>query len=194
MRILLVEDSATLNEALVRSLRQQGAPIDIFGVGTSLATGQPDAALDGVYKLAAAHGEPRIKVSESLAKTTLPGPKQVHRFLAPDGGFHGVDGVVLEGESPPRALIHPFEPHKTTRLPELASEPLLMPVLHEGRRLHAPRSVMEIRAHAAARRALLPPEYRRFENPHVWKVGLSHALHGLREDLRRARLHPENPA
>jgi len=186
--------SNQLDEYVVRSLRQQGAPIDIFGVGTSLATGQPDAALDGVYKLAAAHGEPRIKVSESLAKTTLPGPKQVHRFLAPDGGFHGVDGVVLEGEAPPRALIHPFEPHKTTRLPELASEPLLMPVLHEGRRLHAPRSVMEIRAHAAARRALLPPEYRRFENPHVWKVGLSHALHGLREDLRRARLHPENPA
>lgn len=42
----------------MRSLRQQGAPIDLFGVGTSLATGQPDAALDGVYKLAAAHGGP----------------------------------------------------------------------------------------------------------------------------------------
>ncbi|HRO86469.1 MAG TPA: hypothetical protein PLH21_00320, partial [Chiayiivirga sp.] len=183
--------SNQLDEYVVRSLRQQGAPIDIFGVGTSLVTGQPDAALDGVYKLACAQGEPRIKVSESLVKTTLPGLKQVHRFLAADGQFHGVDAVALEDEAAPRALTHPFEPHRTMRLPALRSEPLLQPVMAAGRRLHARRSVADIRAHAARRRALLPPEYRRFENPHAWKVGISDRLHGLRERLRQARLHPE---
>lgn len=183
--------SNQLDEYVVRSLRQQGAPIDIFGVGTSLVTGQPDAALDGVYKLACAQGEPRIKVSESLVKTTLPGLKQVHRFLAADGQFHGVDAVALEDEAVPRALTHPFEPHRTMRLPALRSEPLLQPVMAAGRRLHARRSVADIRAHAARRRALLPPEYRRFENPHAWKVGISDRLHELRERLRQARLHPE---
>jgi nicotinate phosphoribosyltransferase len=185
--------SNQLDEYVVRSLRQQGAPIDIFGVGTSLVTGQPDAALDGVYKLASANGAPRIKVSESLAKTTLPGLKQVHRYYAPDGQFHGIDGVELATEAAPAALTHPFEPHKTLHVPGLRSEPLLHPVMEGGKRLHPARSVQDIRTHAAARLALLPPEYRRFENPHVYKVGLGNSLHGLRERLRNehARQEPD---
>lgn len=186
--------SNQLDEYVVRSLRQQGAPIDIYGVGTSLATGQPDAALDGVYKLASADGTPRIKVSENLAKTTLPGVKQVYRFFAANGEFHGVDGVELEGEAVPVTLTHPFEPHKSMRVPGLRSEALLQPVVERGQRLHPARSVQDIRAHAAARLALLPPEYRRFENPHVYKVGLGESLHGLREHLRGVHKHQEQNA
>ena len=177
--------SNQLDEYVVRSL-QQGALIDIR---RGPASHRSDAALDGVYKPPARRAN-RIKVSETR-ETTLPGLKQVHRFLAADGQFHGVDAVALEDEAAPRALTHPFEPHRTMRLPALRSEPLLQPVMAAGRRLHARRSVADIRAHAARRRALLPPEYRRFENPHAWKVGISDRLHGLRERLRQARLHPE---
>lgn len=186
--------SNQLDEFVIRSLRQQGAPIDIFGVGTSLVTGAPDAALDGVYKLAEAGDEARIKVSESLGKTTLPGRKQVHRFFNGDGQFAGIDGVVTLNEAVPARLIHPFEPHKSLTCADLASEPLLQPVMQRGQRVAAGRSVEDIRAFAAGRLALLPPEYRRFENPHTYKIGISETLHRERETLRQryaARRSPE---
>ena len=58
--------SNQLDEYLIKSLKDQQAPIDVFGVGTSLVTGEPDAALDGVYKLALSGGEPRLKISENM--------------------------------------------------------------------------------------------------------------------------------
>ncbi|HET8900127.1 MAG TPA: nicotinate phosphoribosyltransferase [Rhodanobacteraceae bacterium] len=177
--------SNQLDEYLIRSLRQQGAPIDIFGVGTSLVTGQPDAALDGVYKLAMADGEARIKLSENLAKTTLPGRKQVHRYFDADGHFAGIDGIARLDEAPPSRLIHPFEPHQSMRCPQLASEPLLRPVLRAGERVGAARDVAKIKAFAATRLALLPPEFQRFENPHAYKIGISEALHRERDTLRQ---------
>ena len=186
--------SNQLDEFVIRSLREQGAPIDIFGVGTSLVTGAPDAALDGVYKLAEAGDEARIKVSESLGKTTLPGRKQVHRFSNGDGQFAGIDGVVTLNEAVPARLIHPFEPHKSLTCADLASEPLLQPVMRRGQRVAAGRSVEDIRTFAAGRLALLPPEYRRFENPHTYKIGISETLHRERETLRQryaARRSPE---
>jgi nicotinate phosphoribosyltransferase len=177
--------SNQLDEYVIRSLRQQGAPIDIFGVGTSLATGAPDGALDGVYKLSMAGDEPRIKISGSLGKTTLPGRKQVHRFVSDGGLFAGIDGIALAGEAAPTRLVHPFETHKSLDCAALASEPLLQPAIRGGRRVAPRRGVEEIKAYAAGRLALLPPEYRRFENPHAWKVGISGNLHQERERLRQ---------
>lgn len=182
--------SNQLDEYVIRSLRQQGAPIDIYGVGTSVVTGQPDAALDGVYKLAVAHGEPRIKISESLAKTTLPGRKQVHRYIAGDGQFLGVDGIAAQDEAAPVRLVHPLEEHKSMRTAGIASEPLLRPVMTGGRRVGAPPPLAEAKARAAARLVRLPAEYLRFENPHGYKVGISEALHAQRERLRRQRNQP----
>ncbi len=72
--------SNQLEENVIKSLLEQGARIDVFGVGTNLVIGSPDAALDGVYKLAYSHGKPRIKISESIVKVTLPHKKQVYRL------------------------------------------------------------------------------------------------------------------
>src|SRR5690606_36653906 len=62
--------SNQLDEYVIKSLIDQEAPIDIYGVGTRLVTGRPDAPLDGVYKLSDFLDMPRIKLSESLSKTT----------------------------------------------------------------------------------------------------------------------------
>lgn len=180
--------SNQLDEFIIRSLRQQNAPIDIFGVGTSLVTGQPDAALDGVYKLACANDQPRIKVSDNLAKTTLPGRKKTLRFLAADGQFAGFDAVAGHDEAAPTHLIHPFEAHKTMHVPAgLGTIELAQPVMKHGKRLRSSPDLAAIRAHCSERLALLPPEYRRFEFPHQYKVGISPALHALREDLRKSQ-------
>ena len=176
--------SNQLDEYVIRSLHHQKAPIDIFGVGTSLVTGRPDAALDGVYKLAFADGEARIKISENIKKVTLPGRKQIHRFINGEGMFFGADAIALVDESAPELLIHPFEEHKTMSCEGLRSETLLEPVMEAGRLTREPYTIEEIKAYAAERLELLPPEYKRFENPHIYKIGISENLQTMRSDLR----------
>lgn len=175
--------SNQLDEFVVRSLRQQNAPIDIFGVGTNLITGNPDGALDGVYKLVEADGKPRIKVSENIQKVTLPGNKQVHRLLNKDGSFFGVDALALTHEGVPAHIFHPHEAHKTMPCAGIDSEPLLKLVMKKGESLNRIDSISEIKSYAAQRLAMLPPEYKRFENPHVYKVGISKGIKAMRDEL-----------
>jgi nicotinate phosphoribosyltransferase len=101
--------SNQLNEHLIKSLLEQGAPINAFGVGTSLVTGQDTPALDGVYKLCQYDGEPCLKISENSSKTTLPGVKKIVRYTDPDGFFYA-DGVLLEGEKGAETIYHPVFP------------------------------------------------------------------------------------
>jgi nicotinate phosphoribosyltransferase len=150
-----------------------------------LVTGQPDAALDGVYKLSMSGGKPRLKLSDSLQKVTLPGVKQVLRTFGPDGLFAGADAIILDGEPAPEMMFHPAEPHRSLSIAHWRHEPLLHKVMERGERLRAPQAISEITAYATARLALLPAEYRRFENPHTYKVGISGQLLELREQLRQ---------
>ncbi|MCX8161288.1 MAG: nicotinate phosphoribosyltransferase [Candidatus Saccharicenans sp.] len=174
--------SNLLDEHVIRSLIEQGAPIDIFGVGTKLVTGVPDAALDGVYKLSVFDGQPRMKLSDNLTKTTLPGRKQVARFS--DGqGFFMADSIQLADEPLPERMFHPVEPGKSLDLRHYHDEPLLEKVMAGGRRLKGEQSVKEIAVYARQRLQQLPPEHKRFEFPHVYKVGLSPGLLALRDEL-----------
>ncbi len=178
--------SNQLDEYVIRSLILQEAPIDVFGVGTSLATGAPDAALDGVYKLAAIHGSPRIKLSETIKKVTLPDRKQVFRLFDDQGQFFGADAVALEGEQAPSVMIDPFEPQKSLTLEGCRAEPQLRPVMKNGERIGEAASLEQVAANCRERLALLPNEYKRFDNPHIYKVGISQDLHDLRTRLTNA--------
>lgn len=177
--------SNQLDEQIIRSLLGQGAPIDAFGVGTNLVTGRPDAALDGVYKLSMVGGEPRLKISDSLGKVTLPGVKQVFRMFDGNGRFAGADAVILEGEGGVDVMYHPLEPDRMLSTGVFQQEPLLNKVMEGGMRLAPGPSLQEIAAWSAGRLALLPTEYKRFENPHTYKVGISGSLLALREKLRK---------
>lgn len=177
--------SNQLDEYVVRSLRHQKAPIDIFGIGTSLVTGHPDGALDGVYKLVMADNEPRIKVSENIKKVTLPGKKQVFRLLNADGSFFGADAIAQADEQSPEVLIHPFESHKRMSVMGIQSESLLKPVMENGESINRMDDVAEIKNYATQHLDQLPPEYKRFENPHTYKVGISEKIHNMRDELLR---------
>src|SRR5699024_5180338 len=77
--------SSSLDEHTIGELKQNGAPIVLWGVGTRLTTGQPDAALDGVYKLGAIRKDNgvwsyRMKLSDTPGKSSRPGVQQVRRF------------------------------------------------------------------------------------------------------------------
>lgn len=175
--------SNQLDEMVISSLLDQKAPIDCFGVGTNLVTGSPDAALDGVYKLALFHSKPRIKISENISKITLPHRKQVHRLLENEALFFGADVISLEPEQEIERMHHPIEPLKSLRIKQYKKEPLLQLVMAEGKSLQKPKSLKEIASYCQSRLKQLPEEYKRFNNPHLYKVGLSTNLYQERELL-----------
>ncbi|QXP80839.1 MULTISPECIES: nicotinate phosphoribosyltransferase [Winogradskyella] len=175
--------SNQLDEYVIKSLKEQGAPIDIYGVGTNLVTGKPDASLGGVYKLSEYNGEPRIKLSENIEKTSLPSKKQVFRMIDENGMFYGADAIVLYDEEVVTEMIHAYDPTKSLNLTSFLHEPLLEKVMENGKKVNPPRSVQDIAEYTKTRLAQLPEEYKRFQNPHKYKIGLSHKLKQERDIL-----------
>ncbi|RLE18115.1 MAG: nicotinate phosphoribosyltransferase [Acidobacteria bacterium] len=178
--------SNQLDERLIASLLEQGAPIDIFGVGTRLVTGGEQSALDGIYKMSSIGGTPTIKLSENEEKINFPGKKKVVRYTNGDGYF-AIDGVMLEDESEDRIRIlrHPSTEFKKTRILQevLSAEPVFFPLVEEGNLCATFPSLDEIRQFAKMRFALLSDGHKRFVNPHLYRVGLSNRLYELRRNL-----------
>lgn len=175
--------SNQLDEHLIKSLLDQDAAIDIFGVGTSLVTGKPDAALDGVYKLAFFKKKPRIKLSETISKITLPHKKQVWRLLDSKGHFSGGDLVGLDTEEQFKTMFHPYDPLKSLSVETFEKEPLLKKVMKNGEIIVPSPSLEEIKNFSKERLEKLPREYKRFFNPHIYKVGISEHLKTERDRL-----------
>ncbi|MCG2418958.1 nicotinate phosphoribosyltransferase [Aequorivita sp. F47161] len=175
--------SNQLNEYVIKSLNEQNAPIDIFGVGTNLVTGKPDAALDGVYKLSEYNGKARIKLSENIIKISLPSKKQVYRMIDDHGMFYGADVVGLASEETISQMLHPFDSNKSLDLQNFTHEVLLKEVMTNGNRTIEKQTVAEIAKYAQTRLSLLPEEYKRFQNPHIYKIGLSEKLKNTRDRL-----------
>jgi nicotinate phosphoribosyltransferase len=181
--------SNELDEHLIASLKEQGAKIDAWGVGTRLVTGGDEAALGGVYKLSAVRqpGGPwqhRVKVSEQAAKTSNPGVQQVRRFASPGGLLADVIFDQDGGLPPAPVVVDPLDPTRRKRVPEgTPFEDLLVPVARAGRPVYTPPPLEATRAHARAEVARLHPGITRFVNPHQYPVGLSLGLHDLKTRL-----------
>lgn len=175
--------SNQIDEEVIKSLLRQNAPIDLFGVGTSLVTGRPDSALDGVYKLSYANDKPRLKLSETVSKINLPGKKQVYRLFNKDGAFYGGEVVALADETDFDMMYHPSDQKQFRKLSEFKKEPLLEKVVKNGKRISRPRSTDEIAEFSSEQLEKLPVEFKRFDNPHVYKIGLTQKLKELRDTL-----------
>ncbi len=174
--------SNQLDEYVIKSLLDQGSPIDIFGVGTKLVTAYDDPALGGVYKLASVNENPTLKMSENVEKLTLPGSKKVTRYYNGDGTFYA-DGISLADESIPEIIEHPHFDTKKTNVSDLESTSLLSKVVGDGKLIIDLPDVKESASYAESRLKLLSPEYKRFDNPHVYKVGITSALKEMRNEI-----------
>jgi nicotinate phosphoribosyltransferase len=185
-RILASND---LDEHLIASLKEQGARIDAWGVGTRLVTGGDQAALGGVYKLAAVRqpGRPwqhRVKVSEQAAKTSNPGVQQVRRFSGRAGFVADVIFDEETGLSASPVVVDPLDPTRRKRVPAgTPGEDLLVPVVREGRPVYEPPPLEVTRARAREQIGLLHAGIKRFVNPHQYPVGLALELHELKTRL-----------
>ncbi len=181
--------SNELDEHLIASLKEQGARIDVWGVGTRLVTGGDESALGGVYKLSAVRqpGGPwqhRVKVSEQAAKTSNPGVQQVRRFSGPSGLVADVIFDHEAGLPPAPVVVDPLDPTRRKRVPGgTPFEDLLVPVVRAGRSVYTPPPIEGTRAHARAEVARLHAGITRFVNPHQYPVGLSLGLHELKTRL-----------
>ncbi len=150
--------SGDLNEYRIAELLAQGAPIDVFGVGTDLATSRDVPALSVVYKLVEIEraGRTEYKTKFSDQKVHWPGRKQVYRFSR-DGQFHH-DVVARAGE-------------------DFANgSPLLERVMLNGQRANSPPPLADVRARTLANLARLPECYRGLRDAAAYPVIISPAL------------------
>jgi nicotinate phosphoribosyltransferase len=182
--------SNELDEHVIESLKDQHAAIAVWGVGTRLVTGDGDGALGGIYKLGAvrpsraAPWEPRLKLSDQIDKTSIPGVLQVRRFE--QGGEFFSDAIWEEGLGIPSAcvIVDPADPTRRREIPTDAPwEDLLVPVFRGGRRVYHPPPLAEARARTKAQLARFHAGVKRFLNPHRFPVGLEKGLHELRTRL-----------
>lgn len=183
LNYVAITASNQLDEYVIKNLLEQDAPIDAFGVGTNLAIGAPDAALDGVYKLAFVNGQPSIKLSDTPAKITIPYQKQVYRVFERDGTYRGADVVALRTEKQIDMMHHPFESLKSLSIKHYKKEVLLHKIMENGKRLLPKKSLGDIARFSQQCFDRLPLEYKRFINPHIYKVGLSTELKMKRDQL-----------
>ena len=188
--------SGDLDEKLIIDLKLQGACIDTWGVGTKLITSEDYPALGGVYKLTAMEGdegtlEPRIKLSENIWKITNPGYKKVVRIYSRFENKALADLIMLDeetiDESQPLTIFSPTATWKTMTITNYYVKELLQPIFVNGEQVYTSPSLMEIREYAKAQMDTLWDEYKRFTNPHIYKVDLSQKLYDLKHTLIRQK-------
>ena len=182
--------SNDLDEHLITSLKQQGAAITVWGVGTRLATAYDQPALGAVYKLSAVRDEagewsPRVKVSEQSAKTTYPGLLQVRRYhrteADPSRGTYIGDMLVDELiPPPPDADVTMVDPLDLTRRKRFAgSAPfqlLLEPAMRAGVRVRNPEPLSVTRDRVVNELAGFHAGIKRLVNPHRYPIGLERGM------------------
>ncbi len=174
--------SNDLDEHLIESLKQQGARIGVWGVGTQLVTGGAESALGGVYKLGAIrddHGvwQPKVKLSEQSVKVSNPGIQQVRRFSV-DGQFRG-DALFDETTGCPARpeIADPKDTMRHFEVPEGAvGEDLLVPVCRGGEFVRESPPLREIQARCRKQLAALHAGVKRLQHPHAYPAGLERGL------------------
>lgn len=180
--------SNDLDEHIITSLKQEGAKINVWGVGTKMVTAYDQPALGGVYKLAAIRQldgawEYKVKLSEQRAKTSTPGMLQVRRFR--DGVFIA-DMIYNELESLPEhtQIVDPLDSTRRKSIaPGTAFEDLLLPVFKDGTLIYDLPDLLTIKARTKAQLDSLHESIRRYLNPHSYPAGLEGSLHQYKIDL-----------
>ncbi|MCH4054210.1 MAG: nicotinate phosphoribosyltransferase [Atopobiaceae bacterium] len=192
-----ISASNDLDEYTIQSLFAQGAPIDSFGVGTKLATCDPQPSLGGVYKLSAVRGKgedgwtPAMKLSEQAYKRTIPGRQHIVRYL--DEGGCPVGDVIVDDayvSSEPAHAVDAVDPYTTYDFDGYAHEELHEQVVADGRGTGVAWTLEESKRRCRDALMHLDPAVKRFLNPQAYPVGIEQGLSKLRTELaHREREH-----
>ena len=174
--------SDSMDEEKIKQLKANGAPIDTWGVGTRLVTGQDDPALGGVYKLGAlqrttGEWEHKIKLSEEAIKTSNPGILDVRRYVNADG--LPVGDAIFDTLLDASDELVPFSSERASiALGDYAHYTLLQPVFRRGKRLYPSPSLSDIRTFSLQQQALFNQL-----NAHAYPNGLERTLFQHKQQL-----------
>lgn len=183
--------SNSLDEYIIRDILQQGAKVDSFGVGERLITSKSEPVFGGVYKLVAVEedGEiqPRIKISENVAKITNPYFKKVYRLFSKESGMAIADVLTAYDESIDDSRDYEiFDPQHTWKrktITNFKAVPLQVPIFQNGECVYDLPPLEEIQTYCKAQLDTIWDEVKRFENPHNYYVDLSQKLWDIRYRL-----------
>jgi nicotinate phosphoribosyltransferase len=158
-----------LNEYKIQELMAARAPIDVFGVGTELATSADAPSLGVVYKLVELEeaGERRFPVKLSHDKQTLPGAKQIFRAGDHDVLARATECIAcVEGGT--------------------SCEALQRPVIIAGQLVESLPAIAEARRYASESLSRLPATcLSLFAAEHAWRVQISPELAALNESVSK---------
>jgi nicotinate phosphoribosyltransferase len=181
--------SNNLDEHIIASLKQQGAKISVWGVGTKLATAYDQPALGGVYKLSAVRRpdktwEYKIKLSEQAAKISNPGILQVRRFRS---RTEFLGDVIYDMSMPLGGTVTIVDPVDSTRRKRFAvdtpGEDVLVPIFRHGELVYQAPTLLESRKLVQEQLASFHPGIRRLLNAHQYPAGLELSLQELKTQL-----------
>jgi len=159
--------SGGLDEYELETLVNDGAPIDLFGVGTKAGVSADAPWSDMAYKLVCFDDRPVMKLSPD--KVSLPGAKQVFRTKDADGMF-AKDIIALHDEELPGGL------------------PLLEEVMRNGKRTGQSVTLEEVRKRFQEDFSSLDGRFKVLNNPPRFPVSISGKLERLTSEVREEAL------
>lgn len=185
--------SNSLDEYLIRSILEQGAQIDSFGVGENMIVSKSSPVFGGVYKLAAVekNGEiiPKIKISENTEKITNPGYKKVYRLIEKETNKAIADLLAFHeevlDENQDLTIYHHLDiwKNKTLLAGTYELKPLQQLIFDQGKCVYPTYSLEEIREYSKQQKELLWDEVFRLEYPHIYYVDLTKKLLDYKLDM-----------
>ena len=186
----LICASNDLDEYLIRDLKQQGARIDLWGVGTKLITSADRSAFGGVYKMNALQTQgqlaPKIKLSDNPVKVTLPGRQELYRLYDAQG-MAVADLIALDDEvidpNRPLTIFDPQDTWKRMTLSGFTAKKLLAPFIRGGQPVGALPTLRQIQEYRARDEQTIWEQHLRLVNPTAFKVDWSDKLWQLRHRM-----------
>lgn len=188
--------SNDLDEYTISSIRNEGAQVMSWGVGTKLATAYDQPTLGGVYKLSATRAGKdapwvdRIKIAENSSKLTFPGVLGIRRYYHEDGFIAG--DMVYDVNAPingEERIVDPMDQLRQKVLSGKRFEELLHPLARNGKSVLEPCCRDALAAAERVRQGLenVHETQKRMLNPHSYPVGLECGLAHRRLDLVASR-------
>lgn len=189
----VIVGSNDLNPLVIASLKEQGANINVWGVGTHLITAYEQPALEGVYKLSAIKSaagiwENKLKLSEQTIKVSTPGILSVRRYYTDKVDGLAMADVIYDerlGISEKNiTIIDPIDPTKRRTISTAAPHrDLLTPIFRLGNLLYRRPSLKSSQEKTHQELLQFHESIRRLLNPHAYPVGLEEKLYHLKLKL-----------
>ncbi|XP_031339981.1 nicotinate phosphoribosyltransferase-like isoform X2 [Photinus pyralis] len=184
---LIIMASNDINEETILSLNDQGHKINCFGIGTHLVTCQKQPSLGCVYKLVDLNNVPRMKLSQDVAKVSLPGRKDAYRLFS-ERGDALIDLLVQTDEEPPSVgskilCRHAFEESKRAYVTPSKVEKLHKLYWKDGLICRPLPNLEEIRDNVTRSLKSLRSDIKRNHNPTPYKVAVSDNLYSFLHNL-----------